>query len=412
MAEERAGRAGSQHGAGGEPAPSADLHAHCTLKPYLLGHSLWAGARPERGFAPFAFRTSLNSLLRGGIRIACVAHYVPEESLFRDSLLVRAVARISCPTYPWLRAGRPWQRLQEMMDVLEYEAGRAPGLVGMARGPDDVRSIRGNGRLALVHTVEGAHVLEGEPERIDELADCGVAMMGLAHLFPNRLVRGVDGVPDYPLVRALSRYRFPAADGPPITDAGREVVRRMVAEGIMVDLAHADPEARREILGEVGGRVPVVASHVGLRSLNDRAYNLTDDEVRAIASSGGLIGIILMPYWLTGRSADGLEAVWRTALRVRRITGSWSHVAIGSDLDGFTRPPREVTDASGFPALAGLFRARGVPESAVREIMIGNAERLLTSGWAGGAGAAAPRESRSQGNASGGDAPGGARPLP
>lgn len=363
------------------PAPAADLHAHTTLKPYLFADSPWGEARSPRGFSPFARRTGFPALLRGGLQIVCVAHHVPEEALFRDSLAVRAAARLLSPMYPWLRAGRPYRRLEELLDVLEFEAERAHGRLEVARGPGDLRRIVASGKLALVHAVEGGHVLEGDPSRVAELAARGVAMMGLAHLYPNGLVAGVDAVPDYPLVRAVSHPRFPSDDAPPLTDAGREAVDEMAAAGMLVDVTHAAPEARQEMLGRVGGRAPVVASHVGLRSLHDRPYNLGDDEVREIARTGGLVGIILMPYWLTGRSADGLEAVWRTARHIHRVTGSWRHVAIGSDLDGFTRPPDEVPDAGHFPRIARLFRERGLAAGDVHRVMFGNAERVLGRAW-------------------------------
>ncbi len=361
----------------------ADFHVHTTLKPYLFARSLWRETRSPRCFSPFSFRTGLPALLRGGVRTAVVAHHVPEEALFRDSRLARVVGRLLSPMYPWLREGRPFARLEEMLALLEWEAGRSPERVTVARSPRELRQARRSGRLALVHGVEGAHVLEGDPGRIDRLAEAGVATMVLAHLYPNAVAAGVDAVPDYPLVRALSAFRFDRDRGPPLTELGREVVRRMVRAGIVVDVAHAAPEARRAILEEVGGSRPVVASHVGVRSLHDRPYNLSDGEVRAIARTGGAVGVILMPFWLTGRRGHGLDAVWRTVLRIRDLTGSWRHVMIGSDLDGFTRPPRAVPDAGRMGRLTRLLAERGVPRSGVRLVMGGNAARVLEDGWDG-----------------------------
>lgn len=368
------------------PVPVADFHVHTTLKPYLFARSLWRETRAPRRFSPFSFRSGLPALLRGGVRLTVVAHHVPEEALFRDSFLARAAGRLLSPTYPWLREGRPFARLEEMMALLEWEAELAPERVAVVRSPSALRRTRESGKLALVHAVEGAHVLEGDPDRVDELADAGVATMTLAHLYPNDVAAGVDGVPDYPLVRALSRFRFDRGSIPPLTELGREVVRRMTRAGMIVDVAHAAPEARREILEEVGGRRPVVASHVGLRALNDRGYNLSDGEVREIARTGGAVGVILMPFWLTGRRGDGLDAVWRTMRRVRYLTGSWRHVMIGSDFDGFTRPPREVPDAAHMGRLTRMLDERGVPPDGVRRIMGNNALRVLEDGWGGAGG--------------------------
>ena len=359
----------------------ADFHAHTTLKPYLFARSAWEETRAPRRFSPLSFRAGLPALLRGGVRTAVVAHHVPEEELFRDSVLARGAARLLSPMYGWLREGRPFRRLEEMMMILEWEADRCPERVSVVRSPAELREARRKGRLALVHGVEGAHVLEGDPSRVDELAAAGVATMTLAHLYPNGAVTGVDAVPDYPLVRTLSRFRFGDGGTPPLTDLGREVVRRMTRIGMIVDVAHAAPAARREILDEVNGRRPVVASHVGLRALHDRRYNLTDREVRRIAATGGAVGVILMPFWLTGRRGHGLEAVWRTVRRIGELTGGWEHVMIGSDLDGFTRPPRELPDAGSMGRLTRLFLDRGVTARGVRRIMSGNARRILETGW-------------------------------
>lgn len=364
----------------------ADFHVHATLKPYLFARSLWRETRAPRRFSPLSFRTGLPALLRGGVRTAVVAHHVPEEALFRDSLLPRAAGRLLSPMYPWLREGRPFDRLEEMLALLEWEAELAPDRVTVVRSPRELSRANEDGRLALVHGVEGAHVLEGDPARVDRLAEAGVATMALAHLYPNGVAAGVDAVPDYPLIRALSGIRFDRGSVPPLTELGREVVRRMVRAGMIVDVAHASPPARREILEEVGGRRPVVASHVGLRALNDRDYNLSDGEVREIARTGGAVGVILMPFWLTGRPGDGLDAVWRTIRRIRHLTGSWRHVMIGSDLDGFTRPPGDVPDASRMSRITRMLGERGVPPADVRRIMGENGLRVLAAGWEGGEG--------------------------
>lgn len=361
--------------------PVADFHAHTSLKPYLFAVSMWRETRAPRRFSPFSIRAGLPALLQGGVRTAVVAHHVPEEELFRDSVLARCAARLASPMYGWLREKRPGRRLEEMMMALEWEADRSPECVSVARSPAELRHARREGRLALVHGVEGAHVLEGDPSRVDDLAAAGVATMTLAHLYPNGAVTGVDAVPDYPLVRTLSRFRFGDGGTTPLTDLGRDVVRRMTRIGMIVDVAHAAPAARREILDEVDGRRPVVASHVGLRALHDRRYNLTDREVRRIAETGGAVGVILMPFWLTGRRGNGLEAVWQTVRRIGELTGGWEHVMIGSDLDGFTRPPREVPDAGRMGRLTRLFLDRGVTARGVRRIMGGNARRVLETGW-------------------------------
>ncbi len=151
---------------------------------------------------------------------------------------------------------------------------------------------------------------------------------------------------------------------------------------MIVDICHCSPEARREIYAELGSDRPIVASHVGVRELMDDPYNLTDGEIEHIAGSGGVVGIILMTYWLEeGHPADGLESIWKTIEHIQGVTGSWDHIVIGTDFDGFTDPPDDVRDASQVGKITQMMLDRGVPERDVKKVLGGNAQRVLELGW-------------------------------
>jgi membrane dipeptidase len=365
-------------------APLTDVHVHPSLKAFLFRRNLWRHYASGRTFNPFSSRSDFPTLTRGGVGVIWAAHYLPEAPLFRQCFLLRAAGWLVVPAYRKVTTGGRLRRVLEMVDVLEREVARRPDRAAVARRAADVASIRAAGKLAVVHAVEGAHVLEGRVEALDELARRGVAVLTLAHFFDNGVVAQTEGgIPKDMLIRKLCRFDFRWHQPAALTPFGREVVRRMGQLGMIVDLAHATPAARAAVLAEVGTARPVVATHVGVARYNPDPYCLADDELRAIAATGGLVGVIFMTYWLRQPHppAEGLDAIWRTIEHVRAVTGSFDHVALGTDFDGFTDPPDDLRDASFLPRVTALLLARGVAEADVFKILGGNAQRVLATGW-------------------------------
>lgn len=366
-------------------APLTDIHVHPSLKAYLFRRNLWRHYRSGSSFNPFSSRSDFRMLEAGGVGVIWAAHYLPERELFRQCLAMTLAGIIAVPVYWRLVTGGRMTRLFEMMDALEREIARRPDRVELARSPADVIRIRAAGKIAVVHTVEGAHVLEGEVANLDRLAARGVAMLTLSHFFQNGLAAQTRGIPPRNIVNRLCPYDFGWSGATPLTGYGGEVVRRLGALGMLVDVTHCTPEARQAVLAEMEPGRPVVASHVGVRGVNPDRYNLADDELRAIAARGGLIGVIFMNYWLDPADPKrGLDAIWRTIEHIHTVTGSFAHVALGTDFDGFTTPPEEVPDASALPNVTGMLLDRGVPTTDVLGILGGNARRVLELGWKGG----------------------------
>lgn len=362
-----------------------DAHAHPSLKAYLFRRNLWRHYRSGGAFDPFSSRTDFRMLEEGGVGAVWAAHYPPERKLFEDCFWLGLAALLTVPVYLKILRRSPFEILLAMMDALEREAARRPGRTEIARSPGDLERIRRQGKIALVHAVEGAHALEGRPGRLDELARRGVAVLTLAHFYANGLVEQTDGIPATNPVRRICDLEFGTVR-PPLTDLGEEVIRRCERLGIVLDVTHCSPEARAAVYAETDPGRPLVATHAGVRALRDTPYNLSDDEIREIAGRAGAVGVIFMPWWLTGaEEGPGLEAVWETMAHLREVCGSWDHVMIGTDFDGFTDPPEEVRDASRLPAVTELLLDRGVAEEDVRKVLGGNALRVLRAGWRGAA---------------------------
>jgi membrane dipeptidase len=361
-------------------APLTDVHAHPSLKAYLFGRNLWRHYGSGGAFNPFASRTDFPSLDRGGVGIVWAAHYVPESEIFRDCWLAGAAARLS-GAYGRLTKGTPFERLFAMMAALEREIARAPNQAELARSCADLERIRADRKIAVVHAVEGAHVLAGDAERVGDLAAAGVAMITLTHFYANGLAAHVDGVPRDMWLRKVCSFDF-GLDGPALTDAGRAMLAATTKHRMLVDVSHCTPAARAAIYAELDADRPIVASHVGVQQRNPDPYNLADDEIREIAQRGGAVGVIFMPYWLcAAHPTNGVDAICDTMEHVQAVAGSWDHVMIGTDFDGFTDPPDDVPDASELPRVTHALLDRGVPEDDVRKIIGGNARRVLERGW-------------------------------
>ncbi len=117
-------------------------------------------------------------------------------------------------------------------------------------------------------------------------------------------------------------------------------------------------------------RRPVVVSHTGVRGTCDNARNLSDEQLRAVAGTGGLIGIGFWPTACGGDDAASIATSIRYAIGVAGV----EHVALGSDFDGAVQVP---FDASGMVLLTDALLEAGLDDDEIAKVMGGNAFRVL-----------------------------------
>jgi membrane dipeptidase len=153
-----------------------------------------------------------------------------------------------------------------------------------------------------------------------------------------------------------------------LTALGHEMVRRMEARGVLLDVAHASAATIDDAL-EISTR-PVIASHTGLRGVLDNARNLSDAHLAGIAATGGLVGI---GFWPTACGGDDAHAIARSIAHAVERVGI-EHVALGSDWDGAVPVP---FDAAGVVRLTDALLEAGLDEPAIRAVMGENVLRVL-----------------------------------
>jgi len=213
---------------------------------------------------------------------------------------------------------------------------------------------KGNGPVGAMLTVEGLQNLEGKLANLDRLYAAGFRMAGLAHFFDNEVAGSMHGLRKGGL-----------------TPFGRQVVAAMEDKGMIVDIAHCSHQCVAEVLALA--RRPVVSSHGGVQATCKVNRNLTDDEIRGVARTGGVIGI---GYWEGAVCDTSPRAAARAMKHVRDLVGV-QHVALGSDYDGATTVR---FDASQLEQVTQALLDEGFTPDEVRAVMGGNALRLIRAG--------------------------------
>jgi membrane dipeptidase len=227
-----------------------------------------------------------------------------------------------------------------------------------------VREVLGSGRLAVIHAAEGGHHLEGSLEKLERLAARGLRYLTLTHFVHNGIAQPARLGP------------FSAFRGPPgLTELGRRVVKRCEELGVLVDVSHCSDRSFADVAA-IATR-PLLATHTGFRRFHDTERNLSDEQLRLVARTGGVVGVItwswlLRPRGLVADVEDLADAVVHGAL----VAGP-EHVGIGTDFDGYVWSARRIREARHYPAITEALCRRGFSEAELRGILGGNYLRVL-----------------------------------
>jgi microsomal dipeptidase-like Zn-dependent dipeptidase len=271
-------------------------------------------------------------------------------------------------------------------DIATRHAGQAT----VARTQNDLQIALAQGQVALVHCVEGGFHVGATPAAVRDnvhlLARRGVAYITLAHLFYRGVAANAPALPF--MADSLYRLLFPQPNEP-LSELGKEMIRAMVDEHVLIDVTHmSDPAtgATLALLDELdpARQVPVIASHAACE-FGNLEYNLSDRQVEAIARRRGVIGLIAGTHYMAPGTAkpqprtfdDTMDVMFAHIDRIRQVTGSHDHAALGSDLDGFIKPTLPgLGSPAGFAEVEQrLTRKYGA--TVAQQICSGNAMRVL-----------------------------------
>lgn len=272
-----------------------------------------------------------------------------------DNITMLAVAQLQPP--------RTWTSLLERSlfhaQKLERAAARSEGRLHVIRSPGELDALlaaRAAGQKAVggLLSIEGLQNMEGKLANIDRLYNAGFRMAGLVHFFDNEIAGSMHGE---------------AKGG--LTPLGRQTIARMEQLGMIVDIAHSSHATVAEVL-KIAKR-PVVSSHGGVQAVCKVNRNLSDDEIRGVAKTGGVVGI---GYWDAAICGTEPEKIAAAIAHVRDLVGI-DHVGLGSDFDG------AVTTGFDTAQLVYVTQAlvdRGFTPEEIGKVMGGNVLRVLRAG--------------------------------
>ena len=237
-------------------------------------------------------------------------------------------------------------RLARAMKTIEL------GYAVHADSPAAVLRARERGEVAVLPALEGADALEGDVENLYRMYDNGLRLIQLVHFRNNELGH---------------MQTWPYSPGG-LTEFGREVVKEANRLGLIIDMAHSNHETMMDILE--ASEHPVLFSHGGVREFTDHDRAVNDDEIRAIAANGGVVGI-----WPHGRHISDVAEMVDYIEHVIKV-GGIDHVGIGSDLRGISTYVVGFDEDAKFHAVAAELLNREYSSEDVGKVMGGNFFRV------------------------------------
>ncbi|MFN8366719.1 MAG: membrane dipeptidase [Candidatus Kapaibacterium sp.] len=409
-----------------------DIHNHISVKTYLYNDTILDGNLKDGGFLRdiidklnpnpevnvVEFQTTLQKIKDGGLSGVIASHYIPEfellSNLTNETKFLLGIAKSIAPQIynrvekdTWRR--RTFEATIESFNVLEKKLFQASVDGIEAVVVKDYQSLMRalqNEKIVILHSVEGAHQLGrvGDGVSFDEqlnnlhtLSKRGVSYLTLAHFFSNDFVKPVQGLP--PHVRTSiyknRNWKHHQHDSIGLLKNGSALVEEMLKIGMIVDLTHSGRAVRDEVYKINDNKRPLIFSHTGVQSLfqnttypTDSLLGVSDTDIKAIKDCNGVIGVIFYNYWLVGKEEPagsridfGLEHIYNSIQYIYNQTKTFDNISIGTDFDGMTDPPDDISDVSYFSTLRSFLLQKKMNVPDIEKIMGGNMLRVLQNGW-------------------------------
>ncbi len=270
----------------------------------------------------------------------------------------------------WVITTNPWRSRERRPDVFLENLRRlqgilesVPGDVAVVRNAAEYRAARSQGRHGAFLGIQGGNALDRDADALDLIPDDLVLRVTVVHLSSSSL--GTTSAPGA------------ARRGAGLTRAGREFVERLDAKRIFVDLAHINREGFFDAVEVHDASLPLLVTHTGVSGVTPHWRNLDDEQLRAVADTGGTIGVMYQSSFL-GEPAWGgrAEAVLRHLAHIVETVGE-DHASLGSDWDGAIVPPRDLATPLDLPRLVEGMLRRGWSAERIRKILGGNFLRVV-----------------------------------
>ena len=265
-------------------------------------------------------------------------------------------------TNPWRSAAGRQKAFKKNLISLKEKIGEYTADVQLVKTCSDFHNARRADKHAAFIGIQGGNALDHDLDCLDLLDSGDVLRVTLVHLSNSRL--GGTSAPSLPGKRGLSAF-------------GADYVHLLNKKRVFVDLAHASKAVFYDALEHHDKSLPPIVTHTGVASVHEHWRNLDDDQLRAIADRGGIIGVMYHSWFLTSfHQRCTHENIVQHIQRIITVVGE-DHVALGSDWDGAIVPPSDLRSVDMLPRLIdGLVRA-GLSDSQLEKLCSGNFLRVL-----------------------------------
>ncbi|MCL2094282.1 MAG: dipeptidase [Treponema sp.] len=329
------------------------IDLHCDTVHHLM-------AKKDLGLSCKEAHVDLPRLKAGNVALQVFAAYVPP------------------------RTAQPFAYALERLDAIAAFAASHEDL-SMVQGAGEVREALGGNKTAIMLSVENGLAIEEDLEKLTELRRRGVRILTLVH---SEHLNWVASATD-------SRPFNPDSQGKGLSPWGRDLIAAMEALGMIPDLSHASEAAFWEVLECAA--LPPIASHSCAYQLCGAQRNLKDDQIKALAKAGGIVGLNFFSAFLSEEYEADFEKhpsqKSKTPIPVpfsllcdhaEHIisVGGEDILALGADFDGISALPEGIGGCDVYPLLEEEFRARGYSEERIVKIFSGNFLRVLDA-WEG-----------------------------
>jgi microsomal dipeptidase-like Zn-dependent dipeptidase len=269
-----------------------------------------------------------------------------------DNITPLTIAKGEYQTNWFSLINRTLSQSKDLTDFVEEENGKAIFIKSRSELEKLIIARKSDKNvIEAMLGIEGAHALEENIENLDLVYAASVRMIGPTHFFDNELGGSAHG-------ENLGG----------LTDFGKEVIRKMNALGIFIDLAHFAPAVVEDVLNM--STTPVIVSNTGVQAVFDSQRNLSDDQIKKIAAKDGIIGIAFFDMAVGEPELPNIIASIR---HIRDLVGI-QYVALGSDYDGSVAAPFDIT---GLPLIVKGLMEDGLTTQEIRAVIEENIKEFM-----------------------------------
>jgi len=264
---------------------------------------------------------------------------------------------------PYEYAGKYFATTIEMIEKLNYESVLNGNDISRTNNFESSMNAIDQNKIAAVIGVEGGHSIENSMDKLFQLYDMGMRYLTITW----------NNSTDWAISASDSRTSTVG-----LSEFGKDVIRKMDSLGILIDISHVGIKTISDILDIT--KNPIIATHSGVRAIQNHYRNLYDDQIESIANSGGVIGIVFYPPFVGDANNDGDSDIGDVIAHIDYIVNlvGIDHVALGSDFDGTGGNLVDgLSDVTKFPDLTKALLDHGYSQLEVRKILGENFLRVF-----------------------------------